>query len=69
MGILHRDFAPDLSPVEGPEVDDGSREELAEYYKEQSDTLCRSCGNASYPLETKAATSCVEYYPLNPTET
>jgi hypothetical protein len=55
--------------IERPEVDDGSREELAEYYKEQqSDTLCRTCGNTDCPIDDKRATQCVEYYPLNPTE-
>ena len=55
--------------IERPTVDDGSREELAEYYKEQqSDTLCRTCGNTDCPLDDKRATQCVEYYPLNTTE-
>ena len=38
--MIHRDYAPNLSPVERPEVDDGSREELAEYY---AAGLCQSC--------------------------
>ena len=49
--------------------DDGSREELAEYYAElQSDTLCKTCGKTDCPLDTRDAKQCVEYYPLNPTE-
>jgi hypothetical protein len=30
--MKNRNYAPSLSPVERPDVDDGSREELAEYY-------------------------------------
>jgi hypothetical protein len=57
MGIGNRDYAPNLSPVERPEMD-----------ADVCDPLCASCGNTSCPLDDKRATQCVEYYPLNPTE-
>jgi len=81
MGIGHRDSAPNLSPVERPQMDpfdfpvheDKERAQaiIADAIKEQlglSDTLCRTCGNTSCPIEDKRATQCVEYYPINHTE-
>jgi hypothetical protein len=63
MGILHRDCAPSLGPVERPDPDDGSREELAAFYAE-CDTLCRSCRNDRCPVEDRSnVLSCCEYKP------
>ena len=41
MGAWTRAEQPNLSPVERPEVDDGSREELAAFYDEM--TRCVAC--------------------------
>jgi hypothetical protein len=81
MGIGHRDYAPNLSPVDRPDALDAEQLEAGftalqglwlddgrSKAPAQSDTLCSSCGNTSCPLDDKRATQCVEYYPLNPTE-
>lgn len=63
MGICHREYAPSLGPVERPDPDDGSREELAAFYAE-CDTLCRTCRNERCPVEDRSnVLSCCEYLP------
>lgn len=42
MGICHRDYAPDLTPVEMPDQD-WDAEELEAYHKEQEkETPCKT---------------------------
>ena len=53
----------------GPDsLDPEQLEDGFDLANELSDTLCRTCGNTSCPLDDKRATQCVEYYPLNNTE-